>query len=150
MKTLYTIFLVCGYIFAKSGYQKLLSGSFPQSLGATLEKFASKNPYPPVKDFLNQMAIPNSYIFGLLTMWGEIFAGVAIVLSSLYLVFRKEHKFAYLLLAAGLFVGAFLNLNFWLSAGWTSPSTESLNLLMFIIQLAGLIFASKKLLDSKK
>jgi len=39
----------------------------------------------------------------------------------------------------GLIGGITLNTMFWLAAGWTSPSTDGLNLLMLVTQLIGLV-----------
>lgn len=150
-KYLYFIFAVVGFIFLRSGYTKVSEGKFVGSLGETLAKFASKNPYPPVKNFLEQAAIPNSEIFGLLTMYGEVFAGISITGFSIYLLFAaKERKVSYFVLGAGLLTGAFLNAVFWLAAGWTSPSTESVNLVMLAVQVAGLAFVWQKLRAGEK
>lgn len=149
-KYLYLIFAVIGFIFLRSSVGKIQGGTFVSSLGGTLAKFADKNPYPFYKSFLENVAIPNAGIFGLLTMWGEFFSGAAILLSSLYLLFQpRGNRLIYLLLSAGLLVGAFLNGIFWLAAGWTSPSTDGLNLVMFAVQAIGLIFVLKHLAGKK-
>lgn len=145
-KYLYLIFALIGFIFLRSGYGKVSGGKFVGGLGETLTKFASNNPYPPVKSFLEQIAIPNSGIFGFLTMYGEVFAGISLMGVSVYLLFAaKSPRASYLILGAGLLVGCFLNLVFWLSAGYTSASTESLNLVMLAVQIIGLSFVWQKL-----
>lgn len=150
-KYLYLIFTAIGFIFLRSGYTKVTEGKFVGSLGETLAKFASKNPYPPVKNFLEQIAIPNSEVFGLLTMYGEVFAGISITLASIYMLFvSKGSRAGYMILGAGFLTGAFLNAVFWLSAGYTSASTESLNLVMFAAQAAGLAFVWQKLMSGGK
>lgn len=142
---LYLIFVGVGFIFLRSGYGKITEGKFVSTLGATLGKFASNNPYPPVKSFLEGFAIPNSVVFGNLTMWGEALVGLNLILLSLYLLFNnKASRATYLLLVVGLFFGTLLNLTFWLAAGWTSPSTDGLNLIMLIVQLVGLGFVLSK------
>lgn len=148
---LYLIFSVIGYIFAKSSIAKIQGGNFVTSLAPTLEKFASKNPHPLCKSFLENIAIPNSNIFGLLTMWGEFFSGVTVGLLSLYLIFKpKVNRAIHILLAAGLLVGAFLNATFWMAAGWLSPSTESLNMVMFAVQIIGFFFVLQNIVGKKK
>jgi len=149
-KYLYIIFSVLGFIFLRSSWGKITGGSFVDTLAGTLGKFASKNPYPFYKDFLENIAIPNSTIFGTLTMWGEFFAGGAILAASLYLLLKPGKKLMYLLLMAGLLVGAFLNAIFWFASAWTSPSTDGLNLVMFATQVIGLCFIRQLLIGKKR
>lgn len=147
----YLLFIlgVVGFIYLRSGWGKITGGEFVNNLGGTLGKFAAKNPYPWVQNFLQSVAVPNSKVFGFLTMWGEFLSALAILIAVLFLVFSSQkNKLFILLLFAGCFVGMFLNLIFYFSAGWTSSSTESLNLLMFMVELAGLVYASKWILQN--
>lgn len=145
-KYLLFILAVVGFIYLRSSWGKITGGEFVNSLGGTLGKFAAKNPYSWMQSFLQNVAIPNSKVFGLLTMWGEFLSALAILVAVFYLVFssQKNKLFIWLLLT-GCFVGMFLNLIFYFAAGWISPSTESLNLLMFMVELTGLIYALKLL-----
>lgn len=63
----------------------------------------------------------------------------SITLASIYLLTRKPTFLSKLVLELGLLGGILLNIIFWLAAGWTSPSTDSLNLLMFLIEAIGFI-----------
>lgn len=145
-KYLYILFAVVGYVFLKSGFEKIEGGKFVGGLAGTLEKFASKNPYPFFKNFLETVAIPNSTLFGVMTMWGEFLAGLALVLGSLYLIFSKgSNKLVYWGLLVSFLGAMLLNGTFYFAAGWTSPSTESLNLVMFFVGLVGFLFTLKKL-----
>lgn len=138
--------LIINFIWARSSFGKITEGKFVDSLGKTLEKFASNNPYPWVKDFLQNSAIPNSSLFGLMTMWGEFLVAVSLALALFYLLIKREsNSLIILLLALGLVGGMFFNIVFWFTAGWTSASTGSLNLLMFLIQLFGLVFTLRLL-----
>lgn len=138
---LYLVFAVIGYIFLKSGFEKITGGKFVDSLGATLTKFAKDNPYPPVKDFLENVAIPNSVVFGFLTQWGEFLAGVNLLVLSLWMIFRPKNGQSYFkLMILGFGTGLLLNITFWLAAGYTSASTGSLNLVMGAVNLIGLVF----------
>ncbi|MBI2600256.1 hypothetical protein HYW43_05050 [Candidatus Daviesbacteria bacterium] len=140
------ILLAHGLIWLRSSYGKLYGGKFVDELGKTLAFFASKNPYPLVKDFLQNTAIPNSKLFGNLTMWGEFLSALAIILGASYLLIKKSwDNRAAIVLISGLLGGIFLNMVFWLSAGWMSPSTESVNLIMFITQLIGVSVLIKSL-----
>lgn len=150
-KYVYLILAALGFIFLRSGYGKVVGGQFVSTLGETLTKFASKNPNPFYKNFLEQVAIPNSVTFGYLTMLGEVFAGLSLLLLSVYLLFNKKAgRIVYLVLGAGLLVGAFLNATFWLAAGWMSPSTESVNLVMLVVQIIGLAFVTQRVMSPQK
>lgn len=140
------ILLAHGLIWLRSSYGKLSGGQFVDELDKTLAFFASKNSYPLVKDFLQNTAIPNSKLFGNLTMWGEFLSALAIILGVLYLLIKKSYdKRAVVILILGLLGGIFLNAVFLFSAGWTSPSTESVNLIMFVTQLIGAVVLIKSL-----
>lgn len=132
------ITLAVGLIWARSNYEKFIGGKFVDSLGVTLTKAVERNPYSWYKGFLQNIAIPNSVIFGQMVLWGEFLVAVAILFSSAYLL-KKQNRFAYIILILGLSGGFFLNLNFWLAFAWTSPSTDNLNLLMGVIELVGVV-----------
>ena len=132
----YFITLALGFIWIRSGYGKLSSGEFPETLAKTLLLFASKNPYLWYKAFLLTFAIPNAYLFGLLTQWGEFLSGISLFLGSLASLFIKKYtRLITSVVIGGLIGGMFLNATFYLASGWMSPSGESLNLLMFIVEL---------------
>lgn len=140
------VILANGFIWTRSSYGKLVSGKFVDGLGGTLTKFASNNPYPWYKDFLQNFAIPNSQIFGQLTMWGEVLVALSLAGGALYLMLTKKFNTAVAaLLVLGLAGGMFLNGMFWLASGWTSPSSDSVNLLMFVVQLVGLAYVLRLL-----
>lgn len=130
--------LTLGLVWARSSWGKFTGGKFVDSLGITLTKAAEHNPYYWYKSFLQNFAIPNSVIFGQMVLWGEFLVAVTIIFSSVYLL-KKQNKFAYFILILGLIGGFFLNLNFWLAFAWTSPATDSLNLLMGAIELIGVV-----------
>lgn len=134
------IYLILGGIWLRSSVGKITGGKFVDSLGGILTKIAQNNPHPWFKSFLQNIAIPNSKIFGSLIMWGEFLTAVAIILGSLYLLFSKgDQKLGLIVLILGLLGGMFLNAIFWLGFGYSNVSTESLNLLMFLIEWVGII-----------
>ncbi len=95
------------------------------------------------------MAIPNSQLFGTLVLWGELLSAVAITVGViLMLVNPHPNRFVSLVLVAGLTGGALLNVVFWLGFGYTSPSTDGLNLLMAVVQIVGLIFLMQQFAKS--
>lgn len=147
--SLVLILLSLGLLWLRSGWGKLTEGKFVDSLGGVLTKFASNNPFPWYKSFLQNVAIPNSKIFAYLTMWGEFLTAITVSLAALYLlVVRRRSRLVLTFLGLGLLGGVFLNAIFWLAASYTSPSTDSVNLIMFVIELAGLIFVFRELRSS--
>lgn len=138
------VITVIGFIFFRSGLGKVTGGEFVDGLPKTLGFFASENPYPAVQSFLLDVAIPNAVLFGNLTMWGEILIAISIFVPvGYYLVKKVLTRQLLVLLGVGLFGAVMLNATFWLASGWTSPSTDSLNLLMGLIGVAGLICVVK-------
>lgn len=148
IKNNYLLFIlaVIGGIYLRSSWGKITGGQFVSGLGGTLDKLASKNPYPFVQSFIKNTAIPNSALFGKLTMWGEFLVALSLIIATLYLLFNfKKNNLVITLLLAGSLGGMFLNGVFWLAAGWTSPSTDGLNLIMFFVELAGFVYALRLL-----
>ncbi len=139
-KLLLIILLATGLLWVRSSYGKFTSGTFILSLGGTLTKAADKNPYPWFKQFLVLFAIPNSQIFGFLTLWGEFLTAIAITLGAILYLSSKQTKLVNWILLPGLVGGAFLNIIFWLGFGYTSPSTDSLNLLMAAVEIIGIFY----------
>lgn len=145
-KPLLAVLLSVGLLWLRSSYGKLTGGTFVNSLGATLTKVAEKNPYPFFKQFLTNTAIPNSQLFGTLTLWGELLSAVAISVGSIILLLNPHpNKLVIVGLLAGLVGGLLLNITFWLGFGYTSPSTDSLNLLMAVIEVIGIVFLMQQL-----
>lgn len=145
------VYLIIGIIWLRSSIGKITGGEFVNSLGGILSKIVKGNPYPWYKNFLDNVAIPNSQIFATLTMWGEFLTAILITAGSIYLIFSKnQNKLGDAFLAVGLIGGMFLNAIFWLGFGYTSPATDSLNLLMFFIELIGIVVVFKYLTTSSK
>lgn len=146
-KGFYTIYLVIGLTWFRSSIGKVTGGTFSDSLGGLLTKLAPGNPYPWFKTFLLNFVIPNSKLFGNLTMYGELLTALAITLGSAYIIFFKGDSRLWLsVLIIGLIGGVFLNLIFWLGFGYSNVSTDSLNILMLVIELIGVIVLLNTLL----
>lgn len=136
--------IIPGLVWVRSGFAKVSEGKFPGMLGGILEKFASNNPYPFYKSFLQNTAIPNAQTLGNLVMWGELLTGLAIILSVGYLLLRgSKASWVKVLLPAGLIGGLFLNINFFLGGAWTNASKEGLNMIMIMTQAASLFFITR-------
>ncbi len=99
------------------------------------------NPYPFMADFLKNTVGPNIGTFLTLTAIAEFSVGVCYILGFL--------------VRPASIVGMFLNAMFFLAAGHTSPSTASVNLMMFGGQLfmflvsAGRAYGLDAVLSSK-
>lgn len=132
-------------MWAKTSYAKFVSGNFVSELGNVLSKVQPQNPYPFFKQFLIDVATPNSQIFGTLVLYGEFVVAISLILTSCWLILKpKVNRLAILVLIASLLGGLFLNINFWLGFGWTNPSVDSLNLLMGSIEAIGIFFLVKQ------
>lgn len=143
-RPLLTILALIGLLWLRSSWGKISGGEFVNALGPTLQKFAAKNPYPAYKSLLENFAIPNALSIAPLVMWGEFFAGLAMVGGSLYLLLNeRKNRLVVQVLLLGLLVAALLNVMFYLAAGWTSPSTDSVNLAMLAVELVGLLYLFK-------
>lgn len=141
------ILIAFGLEFLRSSYGKIAGGKFVGGMVPILKSFASKNPNDWYRNFLNSWAIPNSQMLGNLIMWGELLSGIAMTAGSAYLLLNKgKGRLAQTILILGLIGGAFLNFNFYFAAGWTSPSTEGLNLIMLVIEVVGIIVFGKTVL----
>ncbi len=110
-----------GYVWLSAAIEKIEGGTFVAGMGKTLAAFASKNPYGGEQAFLNNVALPNATLFGTLSMYGELLVGLALLLG----IFSEF----------GALVGLFMSLNFYFAAGWTSASTETVNLVMAGVQV---------------
>lgn len=143
------ITLAIAFIYLRSSYGKFSEGKFVGTLGLVLNKFTEHNPYPIVVAFLKNVAIPNSQLFGQLTMWGELFVGLSLLISALALfVAKAQQRLFFFILCLGLATAIILNSVFYLAAAWTSVSTESLNLLMLLSESVIFVFALNKFLKS--
>lgn len=130
-RTIRLIKLSFGIIWLHSGITKLLSPEFLGSLPKTLAYFASNNPFPWYRTFLQTLAIPYANVFGVLTILGEVITGVSFVAGTL--LSHKVGKLASLLIYPGYLGSLSLNITFFLAAGWTGPATALLNALMIVI-----------------
>jgi len=122
-----------GFQWFMAGIEKLLDPNFAGALPKTLVFFASQNPYSWMAGLINNYFIPQAGIFAVLVSWGETLGGLALMLGMLTN-----------LALLGLI---FLNSVFFLAAGWTSPSTLGLNLLMGFLEAVLLLSSGSKYLS---
>lgn len=84
------VYLSIGLVWLRSFYEKLVSGTFADTLGVVLTKFASKNPYPFYKTYLEKVVIPNAKVYGYVTMWGEFLTALALIGEVAYFLIKPE------------------------------------------------------------
>jgi uncharacterized membrane protein YphA (DoxX/SURF4 family) len=137
---------VIGYEWLHSGWDKITNESYVAGMPKTLAFFASKNPVSWYKDFLTGAPTSHPTLFAYLVSYGELFAGIALLATAVVALIGLGGlvgRIAPMVGFAGLAVGIFLSFNFFFAAGWSSPSTESVNWVMMMVQavLAGTILA---------
>lgn len=127
---------VLAFEWLHSGWGKWAAPGFMDNIGKTLAGFGSKTPYTTYGSFLNETIVPNAETFGNLIRTGEIGVGLALALAGIILLVQKKlSPLATWLLVVAFLAGALMNLNFFLAAGWSSPSTWGVNLVMGLIHL---------------
>ncbi|MEI7740903.1 MAG: hypothetical protein WCJ29_00180 [bacterium] len=129
--------IVFGYEWLVSGVSKILNPAFIAGMSKSLGAFALNNPNGWYRDFLVSFAIGYADIFGYMVAWGELFVGLGLIFAAGFLMFEshENHRSLLALSVVTLLFGAFMSANFYFAAGWMSPSTHSLNMIMFWIQL---------------
>lgn len=145
---IFAIQLWLGFIWIKSSLAKLASDTFVQTLGATLIKFSSQNPFLWYKQFLELVAIPNAKLLGQLTQWGELIAGLLLTLTAVLIWRFGLSRRVCLMALIGALIGFFLNLQFGLASFWMSAASETVNLVMGGTQIILVWFYGKLLKDS--
>ena len=131
---LVVIRLVLGIEWFIAGLEKVLetAPTFPEGMAGTLGFFASANPNGWYVNLINNTFLPNATLFGYLVMWGELIAGITLILG--------------LFVNLTSIVSIFMNLNFLFAAGWISPSTFSMNWIMPVLGLILILgYGSKQL-----
>ena len=139
-----SIQLIIGWEWFVSGTNKVLSGTFPQSLLNTLNSGIQNNPNSWYVAFLQKIVVPNSTSFGYMVEWTEVMVGLALLVGAIILVGKPRMRgdsqhgiviaisVAVILLAA---VGAFftVNFHFWMGHGiipglGATPTDEGIDL----------------------
>ncbi len=119
---------IVGWEWIASGYTKVLSGNFPQSLLSILNTGIQGNPNAWYVSFLQNVVEPHSVFFGYAIEWTEVTIGVVFLTSALMLLGHPrmrgeaQHRLVIGFLAVGAFlavVGAFMaiNFHFWMGKG---------------------------------
>ncbi len=135
---------IIGWEWLVSGMNKVLSGTFPQSLLNTLNTGIQNNPNSWYVSFLQKVVVPQSVSLGYMIEWTEVMVGLALLAGALILLGKPRMRgepqhglavafsVAIILLAA---VGAFftVNFHFWMGHGiipgiGAAPTDEGIDL----------------------
>lgn len=134
---LLAIQFVIAYEWWSAGWEKVSSSEFVEGIVGSLGYFASANPFPWYKDFLLGFATQNAAMFAYAVELSEIGIALALAIASWWHLYAKSeaHKrLSIILMIPALFGGLLMNANYYLAAGWTSPGTHGVNLVMFWTQ----------------
>lgn len=120
--------ILVGAEWLVSGFNKVLSGAFPQGLSDALQEGIKDNPNIWYVGLLDQIVLPHSVAFGYLVEGGEVAIGVVFLSTALLLFGRlrqagePQHQITVALMlgaaVAGI-IGAFfcINFHFWMGDG---------------------------------
>lgn len=134
---------VLAYEWISGGLGKIYEGQFVSTIGKTLGRFENGNPHEWYAGSVLRIAKNSPEIFGQLVQWGELLAGIGLIVSILVYGFGRESQWkdmARYVAIPSLLGGAFMNANFYYAAGWTSASTGGLNMVMFWVQVVLILF----------
>ncbi len=129
-----------GVEWFKSGWSKWMSVQFNDGgMAVSLAKFAEKNPHEWYVLQVLKPAMASPELFAWMVKTGEVVAGAGLVLMAAFVVWqgwksRPLKDWAWMNVPF-LAIGVVMNLNFLYAAGWMSPSTEGLNVLMLWLQV---------------
>jgi hypothetical protein len=127
---------VLAYEWLHSAWGKWAGPGFMDNIGKTLDGFAAKTPYTQYGTFLKNVASSNAELFGNSIRLGEMGVGIGLALGGIILLSQKRLKsWMVAVLIVAFFGGAIMNLNFFLAAGWSSPSTWGVNMVMGFVHL---------------
>jgi hypothetical protein len=131
--------MAVAYAWWSAAYEKLSNPEFLSGMGKTLGYFASKNPFPWYKAFLENVAMKHSAAFGAAVEWSQaaiVFVLVAAAVETFWGKDEGAKRKALLASSAALAGGMLMNANFYLAAGWTGPGTKGMNVVLFWTQAA--------------
>ncbi|MHB1545303.1 MAG: TQO small subunit DoxD [bacterium] len=120
-----------GLFFLYAAHFKL-NPAFFAGLHNKLANYANHDPLWFYGIFLSRIAVPNAFLFAILIVMGELFAGIFLT--------------AGFITRAAALVGIFLNLNYLLAMYWISPSELGINLTFIVCELVIIFTDSGKTL----
>lgn len=134
----------------QSGWGKFTDSKFMDGIEKTLGAFSSpKNPNEWYASFLRDTAVPNADMFGNLVRTSELLGGLVLLIGGFLVLRSGVTKTVAWVLAVTLLGLAFMNTNFYFAAGYTSPSTAGVNMVMGLTQLILGVFYLRRALRAK-
>jgi thiosulfate dehydrogenase [quinone] large subunit len=161
---LMAIQIFIGYEWLMSGLTKIVRGGFPSGLADELTE-KSEGVGGWYKDFLDGTVIPNSELFGVLIVIGEVIVGVALIAAAVVWIARREvlSERTRMIVLGTTFLAAvgaiFMALAFHLANGaahpWLIPEDGfdegvDLDSLLPLIQLVLAVFSAKLFLGIRR
>lgn len=129
--------VVVGYAWASAGAQKIADPRFLIDMPRMLGSIAMRNPFGWYRDLLIDVGVKYAQFFGSVIAWGQLFTGLALAGAAVLLIYAKNERQWRLALLASVIAcaaGMLMNANFYVAAGWTDPTIEGMNVLMFWAQ----------------
>lgn len=140
---------IIGWEWLMSGGDKMLSGTFPQGLGAALANGIDGNPNGWYINFLQSYVFPHSIFFGYLVEWTEVVTGIVLLTAAFILIGQPRRSgepqhglmVGYCIasiIASLLSIIMSVNFHFWLG-GWVIPTFNAATTYNEAIDLEGLL-----------
>ena len=120
-----------GLFFLYAAHFKL-NPAFFAGLHNKLAYYANHDPLWFYGIFLSRVAVPNAFLFAILIVMGELFAGIFLTAGFITRI--------------AAFVAIFLNLNYLFAMYWISPSELGINLTFIVCELVIIFTDSGKTL----
>ncbi len=120
-----------GLFFLYAAHFKL-NPAFFAGLHNKLAYYANHDPLWFYGVFLSRVAVPNAFLFAILIVMGELFAGIFLTAGFITRI--------------AAFVAIFLNLNYLLAMYWIGPSELGINLTFIVCELVIIFTDSGKTL----
>ena len=133
-----------------SAFGKWMHPEFMAGITQTLTAFGTKSAFHAYGQFLLENVVPHAQLFGNMVRGGELAVGLSLAVCGIIVLLIKRLPSSLSIISAiTFFTAAFMNLNFFLSSGWSSPSTWGINVLMFCIQVILGIFYIQQVHENK-
>jgi hypothetical protein len=125
-----------GLLWLAGSIEKILPGhqAFVKTLTSDINSFAINNPYHFYQDYLYNSVLSHIQLYSYLVPWGELAVALMFFVGIYLVLVKKSNPYLSYLIIASLFGAIFMNINFWLAAGWTSPFIYIINLVMIVLE----------------
>lgn len=124
---------VIALMWLKSAIKKFTEPHFMQNIGETVNAMVSNTSFEFYGDIMDSV---EATVWGNLTRYSELVVGLVILLAGWHLIKTGKHSRRVItMLTVALFYGAFMNLNFYLAAGWDSQAVVGINMVMGLVQI---------------